>query len=448
MTIMIKKILLIEPVFPIASKSKNHKNFLPIGLLKLHDYYKNMGYKTKLIRGNISRREIGTRFKPDMILITSLFTYWSKYVWNTVEFYRKNYPSSKIIIGGIYASLMGDQLTFKQKLKKYNAKVHFGLHKKAEQYTKNHKLNYSVLNNSSSIDFQIIHASRGCPRNCEFCGTWKIEPDFISKKTIKNEIFKRKIVFYDNNLLSNRYIEDILNELIELKKQKKILWCESQSGFDGRILAKKPHLANMLKKAGFRYPRIAWDGKYDDHIKIKRQIDLLKNSGFKNEDMYVFMLYNWDISFEEMEEKRMKCWSWKVQISDCRYRPLNQTYDDYKSTAPYKIQTSQDYFIHEKWTDMLVKQFRKNVRRQNICIRQHKPFYSKILERKRVPKQVNKAIYGMKQEKIEKYLNELKIDYWYPDHITYPDKHIVQLELEHFNNRKDKSYNKILTIQN
>ena len=31
------KILLVEPAFPIPPKSKNHKDFLPIGLLKLAD---------------------------------------------------------------------------------------------------------------------------------------------------------------------------------------------------------------------------------------------------------------------------------------------------------------------------------------------------------------------------------------------------------------------------
>jgi hypothetical protein len=70
--------------------------------------------------------------------------------------------------------------------------------------------------------------------------------------------------------LANEHIKNILNKLIELKKRKKILWCESQSGFDGRILREKAYLGNMIRKAGFRYPRIAWD---------------------------------WDIPFEEMEKR-------------------------------------------------------------------------------------------------------------------------------------------------
>ena len=415
------KILLVEPAFPIPPKSKNHKNFLPIGLLKLHDYYKSKGLKTKLVRGNKSKSEIGTRFKPDQIMITSLFTYWSQYVWDSVKFYRDNYPTALVTIGGIYASLMGDQPDFKRKLRKYNAGVFFGIHKGAEKYANNHTLDYSILSNPSPIDYQIIHTTRGCPRNCEFCGTWKIEPNFESKKSIRDEIIKRKIVFYDNNLLKSQYIEDILNELITLKQERKILWCESQSGFDGRVLEEKSYLGKMLKKAGFRYPRIAWDWGYDQFREIKEQIDILVSGGYNFKDIYIFMLYNWDIPFEEMERKRIKCWEWNVQIADCRYRPLDQISDKYN---PRKEQTNKDYHIHTEagWTDALVKQFRKNVRRQNICVRHRFPFYSKEFERKRVKDEIMRATKHKKtkEEKI-KYLEEKGINFWLPDEITYPN---------------------------
>jgi len=422
------RILLVEPNFPIPPKSKNHKNFLPIGLLKLHDYYKSIGHKTKLVRGNKSKQKIGTRFTPDKIMITSLFTYWSNYVWDTVEYYRNNYPNAEIIIGGIYASLMGRQPDFKEKLKKYNAKVYMGIHKKAEKYAEKNKLDYSILNNANPVDYQIIHTSRGCPRRCEFCGTWKIEPTFKSKKSIINEITKRKIVFYDNNLLLNPNIENILQELINLKRKKKILWCESQSGFDGRILAKKPYLAKLLKQAAFRNPRIAWDGKLELYPEIKNQLDILHSGGYRYDEISVFMIYNWEISFEEMEEKRIKCWKWQVQISDCRYRPLDQTYDNYDFRHPRKIQTNADYFIHKNWSDPLIKQFRKNVRRQNICVRQGFYFYSKLFERMQVKKEINIKTRELQRNEVEEYLSKLKIDYWFPEDITYPEGYTLPTE--------------------
>lgn len=97
------KILLVEPDFPIPPKSKNHSHFLPIGLLKIGSYHKVEGDKVnvKLVHG---LKRCG--FTPDRVLITSLFTYWSKYVHEAADFYHKAYPSAKIEIGGIYASLM------------------------------------------------------------------------------------------------------------------------------------------------------------------------------------------------------------------------------------------------------------------------------------------------------------------------------------------------------
>ena len=49
----------------------------------------------------------------------------------------------------------------------------------------------------------------------------------------------------------NPHIENILRELIELRRKRKIEWVESQSGFDGRVLLEKPHLAKMMREAGF-----------------------------------------------------------------------------------------------------------------------------------------------------------------------------------------------------
>jgi hypothetical protein len=414
-----KKILLVEPDFPIPPKSKNHKNFLPIGLLKIASYLRSKGIKVKLMRGtpkDLRDMDI-LKFDPQEIWVTSLFTYWAKYVKDAVQNYKHLFPDAKIVVGGIYASLMPDHC------KKFTEcdEVKEGVVHEAEKCPPA----YDLIENANphSIDYQIIHASRGCIRGCDFCGVRKIEPDFKPISSIKGEIEKRKVVFYDNNFLANPYRDNILKELIDLKKDKKILWCESQSGFDGRILKEKPYLGEMLKEAGFRDPRIAWDWKYDQVEEIEKQVDILVAGGYRSWDIYIFMLYNWNISFEEMERKRIKCWEWKVQIADCRYRPLNQTFDEYKPLK--KNQTNRDYHIHSEagWTDALVKQFRKNVRRQNICVRHGFPFYSKGFENKTFAKEVMRKVklLAIREEKI-KYLQQIKADYWLPDEISYPEQ--------------------------
>jgi len=360
-------ILLVEPEFPIPSKSRNHKNFLPIGLLKLASYYRSKNHRIALIRGNKKREEI--EFDPDRILVTSLFTYWRKYVKESVEHYRALFPTSKIIVGGIYASLMPEDCAEYTRCDE----VFKGVHQEAERSPPV----YDLLANPHGIDYQIIHASRGCIRSCEFCGASQIEPKFTYKKSIKDEICSNELIFYDNNLLANPHIEEILKEIASSRFRGKPITCESQCGFDGRLLTAK--LAKLIREARFKNPRIAWDGPFSEFREINRQVDLLINVGYGNRDIFIFMLFNWELDFAEMERKRRKCWEWKVQIADCRYRPLDQRFDNYN---PAKTQTSDDYYIHPRWTDELVKEFRSNVRRQNICVRMGFEEYSKEMERR------------------------------------------------------------------
>jgi hypothetical protein len=379
------KILLVQPDFPLSFKSKNHKDFLPVGLLKLASYYRKRNYEVKLVYG----KKCFENFKPEIVGITSLFTYWSRYVWETVNFYKEEYPEAKIVVGGIYASLMPDHC----KLSGCD-RVFVGVHKEAEKC----KPAYDLVD----ANYQIIHTSRGCIRRCEFCGTWKIEPRFIPKKSIKREICSNKIIFYDNNFLANPNREKILNELSEATHKGKAVYSEFQCGIDGRLLTSR--LARMIKEARMINPRIAWDHNYDDWKNIKKQLDTLADAGYNYKNMYIFMIYNWNNPIKEMEKKRLKCWKWGVQIADCRYRPLNQTFDNYN---PKKKQTNDDYYIHPSWTDDEVKLFRKNVRKQNICVRMGFKFYSRGLERKRMDKKLSLKIRKMSYENAKKLLPDI-----------------------------------------
>ena len=420
----VRSVLLVEPNFPIPNKSRNHSNFLPIGLLKIAGYLRSKSIDVKLIRyeendskkrygnsiqttldsENVDLDEIKDDFVPDLICVTSIFTYWSKYVKKAVYYCRKKYGKDiPILVGGIYASLLPDHC------KEYTGcdDVILGPIEGAEKCPPA----YDLVN----VDYQIIHTTRGCIRQCGFCGTYIIEPEWLCKKTIKDEILrngKKKVIFYDNNLLANEYIENILNELIELKKEKKISYLESQSGFDGRILRKKPYLAKMLKEAGFKNPKIAWDHSFKEKDLIKKQIDILVDGGFKPKELSIFMIYNYEekggLDYNEMEKKRVECANWGVQITDCRYRPLERTDDEYSSYK--KHQTNEDYHINPNWTDHEIRKFRRNIRRHNICMRHEVDYHSSILERKKIP-----------QEKASKYremnYNEVKDhlpDAWSP----------------------------------
>ncbi len=357
---MASRILLVEPEFPTNGRSRNHRHSVPIGLLKLASYHRSLGDEVTLVRGSSE-----VDFEPDRILVTSLFTYWSDHVWKVVQYYKSRFPSAPLAVGGIYASLMPDHCR-----QSGCDEVHVGLHKEADRLPPAYDL--------VDTDYQIVHTSRGCPRRCDFCGVWRIEPEFSCKRSISQEICKNKLLFYDNNLLANPYIENILEEIAEIRINGRRVVCETQSGFDGRLL--NCDVARLLRKAHFVNPRIAWDHEYEQRDQIKAQIDILTGAGYNSRDIYVFMLYNFELSYDELERKREKCLERHVQIADCRYRPLDRPFDNYNPHAWRSGQTSADYYIHPNWTDAQIRAFRKKVREQNIVVRHGFAEYSRAKE--------------------------------------------------------------------
>jgi len=420
-------ILLVEPSFPYPNKSKHkanevHKNFVPIGLLKLGSYYKDKGSKVKLVRGSKTIKELN-HFQPDKILITSLFTYWSKYVWDAVKYYRELFPNSEIVLGGIYVTLHYDNLEFKKLALKYKAKCHVGLHSGAERFLPN----YSLIN--GEISHHTTHIMRGCIRRCKFCGVWKLEPKMINKNTeeiIKEikAIGKNKVIFYDNNFLANPNIkkENMLEVLADLRIKNKPVIFESQSGFDGRLLEKNQKLACLLKKARFQNVRIAWDNGIEDAPLIKKQINYLVKAGYPVKDISIFMIYNFNRILEDMIAKHKYCLNWGVQILDCRYRPLDTLFDDYKPHAWRNGQTAKDYYIHEKgdWSDNKIRKFRSLVRVHNIFIRyikDKKSNFKELFKQYRKIKDIDELLNFMSDKNKMGYNKDM--ERWSAIHNTY-----------------------------
>ena len=384
----VQRVLLIDPAFPVANKSRNHKDLLPVGLLKISSYLKSRKIETKLVRLNDDKDfddEI-KKFNPNLVMVTSVFTYWFDEVKEAVKYSKKILPNVKVMVGGILVSLC-----YKDCRKKIKANYfHKGIIEEAEHLPPD----YTILENEGKdIDFQIIHSTRGCKRNCPFCGVNKIEKKG-NVSTIREELIgKKNLVFYDNNLLANPHIEDLLEELIQLKNEKEITRCESQSGFDGRLLHENPRLAELLKKANFKDPKIAWDGPYKAFKRREKEISILEEAGYNRKEIAVFMLYNHDLSYEELEYKRALCFKWGVQVSDCRFRPLYRLTDGYN---PHKKRQGPDeYYIHKNWSDEEVRQFRRNVRRHNICIRHNMKYHSRQAEIKKISKEESMLIRDM-----------------------------------------------------
>jgi hypothetical protein len=289
-----KHILLVEPNY--------YTRFPPLGLLKLSTYHKNLGDTTEYVRGEVKPKK-----RPNLIYVTSLFTWAWKPVHSAVKFYKKLFPHVKIILGGIYASLMLEHA------KKSGAdKIHIGLFHKAE----NLMPDYDLI---PEWDGSIIFSSRGCIRQCKFCAVPKLEgkPHNL-KYSIKHLVHQKhkRIIFWDNNILACNNWREIFDELIELD-----LKVDFNQGIDARLITDE--VAEKLKKMKFDLLRLAYDN-IALRICVKKAIDILDKHGISKRKIIVYTLFNYEDDSPEDFWLRVKdLLTWGVCSYPMRYQPLD-----------------------------------------------------------------------------------------------------------------------------
>jgi len=75
----------------------------PAGLDDVPRYYSRYGIKPQWFREDLLKQR-----QPDLVLITSLMTYWYPGVRETIETIRSIFQQTPIVLGGIYARLCHD----------------------------------------------------------------------------------------------------------------------------------------------------------------------------------------------------------------------------------------------------------------------------------------------------------------------------------------------------
>lgn len=151
--------------------------------------------------------------------------------------------------------------------------------------------------------------------------------------------------------------------------------------------------------------------RFHRRVGIIIMVEILVDAGYKHGDISIFMIYNYNLTYTEVETKRSLIYQLGCQVNDCRYHPTTQTYDNYN---PHKRhQSSRDYYIHPRWTDREVRLFRKNCRRHNICIRYRMSWHHPLVEYRRVDPRIRDMYREMSWDEIQSYLP----DAWNPKEI-------------------------------
>jgi hypothetical protein len=107
----------------------------------------------------------------------------------------------------------------------------------------------------------------------------------------------------------------------------------------------------MIYSKGFKNIRWAWDyglNLQKTHNKVWR---MFKKAGYKNEDLMVFMICDWKITYEECCNKLDLLKIWNVKVSDCWYDGV---------VSPN--------FQCNNWSIEQCKNFRKKCRKHNQMV--------------------------------------------------------------------------------
>lgn len=317
-----RRVILLEPNY--------RRKYMPLGLAKIASMVKSNG-------GEVFYQRVYTPLCEDAVCITSLFTYDSEKVINSIK--RIKYLSSDvpIFVGGVYASLMPNHL-----LKNCpNIQIFQGYSQELDSYPADYTINWDLEQEWSN--FSYLFTSRGCPNRCPYCAVSRLEPQLWINDKWSNQIDLNKpfVMIFDNNLTSQpiEHIENVCKFLKE--NNKKVVF---DNGFDckyftsehARLLSTVKYLRNGFRLA---FDRIEEDGQF------QKAVEIAIKAGISSYSMMAYVLFNFHDSPKEANYRMSECLKHKIFPYPQQYIPLHSV--DRKSTH-----------VGEKWTKNLLKCFR------------------------------------------------------------------------------------------
>ena len=286
-------ILFVEPAY--------YTRYPSLGLLKLASYHRLKGDSVELIRGCSSPGK-----KPDKVYVTSLFTWGWKEVWEAVTYYKSQFPTTEICLGGIYASLMPEHA----KLSGADH-VHVGLFQEAEDLMPA----YDLL---PQWKWSIMFASRGCPNHCPYCAVPKLEGELHAlKSSVKPFVYPehKRIIFWDNNILAAPNWKSLVSSVMEMGIE-----VDFNQGLDASFVTQE--VAETLSKMKMPCVRLSYDykgkGKY-----VKKAIELITSRGIRGREIFVYVLYNFNDTPDDFYERVRDVLIWGAVVFPMRFEPLD-----------------------------------------------------------------------------------------------------------------------------
>ncbi|MFH2107682.1 MAG: cobalamin-dependent protein [Chrysiogenia bacterium] len=165
----------------------------------------------------------------DVILVTSLMTYWLPGLQFTLKLLKQRFPSAKIVLGGVLPSLAPTETqallpadhyvsgygetTVLRILEGLGARVSH-----APDFAENIESPLPAVDLAGTQKYVPLLTSRGCPLHCSYCASRLLNPVFLERRSqdILSEIEQRRLVFNSKHFI-------IFDDALLLNKKKRFL---------------------------------------------------------------------------------------------------------------------------------------------------------------------------------------------------------------------------------
>lgn len=256
--------------------------------------------------------------KPDLILVTSLMTYWYPGVQESVDILKEIFPDVPVILGGIYATLSHDHaikhssadrvvagtaeafiLDLAADMTGYPMKRQFDP-EKLDTYP------YPAFDLQSVVSYVPLLTSRGCPFSCAYCASRYLNPQRMARSpdSVMDEINfwhgkyqVRDFVLYDDAFLmdAENHAHPLLEKIIGSGMKVRF---HTPNAIHIRGLTRRT--AELLFKAGFKTLRLGLetseadrreelDGKVTN-TEFIQAVMYLKKAGFQKSQVGAYLL--------------------------------------------------------------------------------------------------------------------------------------------------------------
>lgn len=315
-----KTTFLLEPPY--------RRKYVPLGLAKIAAFAKAQGGQVRF-----GRHYDG--WPCDLVCVTSLFTYDSRKVRDAVTQVRFLAPSTPILLGGVYASLMPKHALAD------GVAIFQGYSRELETYIPDYDIDWGV--GEPWDGFSFTFTSRGCPNRCPYCAVPKLEGATWVNPTWKEHVVddKPNAMVSDNNLSAcpSEHVEAVIDFLVE--KRKRVVF---DNGFDCKFVT--PKMAEMLARLRFTRHgmRLAFDRIEEDGT-FQAAVRSLIEAGVPKGQIMAYVLFNFRDTPKEADYRMRECVRLGVRPYPQRFTPLNAT-------------SRESPFVGRHWTKGLLRAFR------------------------------------------------------------------------------------------